>query len=104
MNLYFYIMYFPPLPVLVFPLHLGFAINNRLVVQTNTYLQKDSPVLTYDEVLQPMLNSFQLKVTAPKGESAYDTFQKCLDLQIQTTEKIYLDCINYNLGSILGRI
>ena len=61
-------------------------------------------MLTYDEVLQPMLNSFQLKVTAPKGESAYDTFQKCLDLQIQTTKKIYLDCINYNVGSILGRI
>ena len=42
--------------------------------------------------------------TGQKGENAYDTFQKYLDLQIQATNKIYLDCINYNFGSISGSI
>ena len=73
-------------------------------MQTNTYPQKGSPVLSFDKVLQPMLNSFRLKVYRSEGENAYDTFQKYLDLQIQATNKIYLDCINYNFGSISGRI
>ena len=44
-------------------------------MQTNTYPQKGSPVLSFDKVLKPMLNSFRLKVYRSEGEHAYDNLK-----------------------------